>query len=137
MKSKPQRTVPADDYCPADNFLLIKPEHEEEQTESGIIIPEQARRMLNEGEILKVGPNVSDIYKPGMFVTFSPASEYKLELEKGVIILAVAEPNIMLYRQPLKSLFPQSSFETFECSKCGKSKNRKIGNTDTLCFDCL
>lgn len=103
--SKPTRTVPTNDYCPAADFLLIKPELAPDVSEGGIIIPEQAQRMLNEGEILKIGPNVSSIYKAGMFVVFSPASEYKLELEKGVFVLAVAEPNIMLYRQPLKELF--------------------------------
>lgn len=106
MKSKPTRTVPPDSYLPAADFLLLDVAKEEEITEGGILIPEQARKFLHEGEILKVGPQVSPHFQKGMFVVFSPASEFRLEIEKDVFVTAVAEPNIILYRDPLQPLFP-------------------------------
>lgn len=105
MKSKPTRTVPPDSYLPAADFLLLDVAKEEE-VQGGIIIPEQARKFLHEGEILKVGPQVSPHFQKGMFVVFSPASEFRLEIEKDVFVTAVAEPNIILYRDPLQPLFP-------------------------------
>lgn len=97
------------DYNPAGQYLMLKPEHTEEESDGGIIIPEQARRLLNEGEILKVGPLVTNpLYRIGMFVVFEPASEHELEIEKGVRVLVVHENNITMWRNPPKTLFPAS-----------------------------
>lgn len=106
---KNQTPPSSTDYHPAADYVLIKPEKQPDHSEGGIFIPDQSRKTLNEGEIIECGPQVSDIFRKGMFVVFSPASEYRLELAPGEIVFAVSEPNIMLWREPKSSLFPTPS----------------------------
>lgn len=112
MRKNPQPDT--EDYNPARNFIIIRPEIEPEKTEGGIIIPEQARNFLNEGEILKTGPEVSSDLQPGMFITFTTQSEFRLKMNDGSLVFAVAEDNVILTRQPRKKLFPA---ENCTCEK--------------------
>lgn len=94
------------DYSPAKDYLILKPELEVDHTESGIFIPEQARRVINEGEIIKCGPLVPDHLKTGMMVVFTQSSEYKLKLDDGSTVLVVSAENIILFRDaPTKKVF--------------------------------
>lgn len=102
MPAKKPLTV--GDYNPAKNYFLVKPEMESEKSEGGIIIPEQARHMLNEGEVLKCGPECGSDIVPGMFITWAGNSEYKLDIE-GATVIAVQESNVILTRQQQKELF--------------------------------
>lgn len=103
----PKRTVSVDDYFPALGYILLKPERDEAVSEGGIHIPDQARRKLNEGEVLKVGsPSTDYPYKVGMFIVFEPASDHELEIEKGHSLLVVHENNVIMYRNPQTPLFP-------------------------------
>lgn len=94
------------DYSPTRNFIIIRPELEEEKTASGIIIPEQARRSLNEGEVLDCGPLVSTSITIGMFVVFTQSSEFRLQMDDGQLVFVVAEDNLLLTRPAEKKLFP-------------------------------
>lgn len=88
---------------------MLEPQQEDEKTEGGIFIPEQARQYLNEGKIMKKGPHVSEHLNKGMYVVFDSSSEYRLELTKGVIVFVVREPNVILYRNDITSkLFPKA-----------------------------
>lgn len=112
MPTKPNPIVDPDDYQPLKDFLLLEPEQEAEVSEGGIIIPDQARHFLNEGKILKVGPDCSEALQPGMFVTFEGSSEYKLKLAKDLTIFCVRESNLILIREDksaAKRLFPAES----------------------------
>jgi len=106
MSSKPNPTVNPDDYLPFDDFIMLEPEQVPEKTDGGIIIPEQARAFLSEGKVLKVGGSVNSQIKPGMFVTFDAASEYRLDLGNKIVFV-VRESNLILYRKDhTKTLFP-------------------------------
>lgn len=101
----PKRTVSADDYYPATGHLLIRPEKDAAESEGGIIIPDQARKTLNEGEIIKAGEDTAP-FKPGMYVVFDPNTEHALEIEKGVEVLVVHVNNVIMWRHPQTPLFP-------------------------------
>ena len=94
------------DYSPVRDFILLRPEIEPETSEGGIIIPDQARRTLNEGEIIKIGPECSADLKVGHHVVFAAASEYKLLMPDGALLVVVSESNLILTRPPVKKLFP-------------------------------
>ena len=94
------------DYSPVRDFILLRPEIEPDITEGGIVIPDQSRRTLNEGEIIKIGPECSAELKVGHHVVFSAASEYKLMMPDGTLVLVVSESNLILTRPPVKKLFP-------------------------------
>lgn len=108
---KPKRTISASEYMPAADFMILEPELEAEVSEGGILIPAQARRMLNEGRVIKIGPLVSPEFaamfnqQGDLYVAFSPATEYRFELEKGVVVIAVREQDITLWRREKKPLF--------------------------------
>lgn len=97
------------DYAPTRNFIVIRPELEEEKSAGGIVIPEQARRSLNEGEVLKCGPQVSTDISIGMFVVFTQSSEFRLQMDDGQLVFVVAEDNLILTRPAEKKLFPVES----------------------------
>lgn len=100
--------------------MLIEPEIMPEKSEGGIIIPDQARRSLNEGRIIKKGPLVSDKLEVGMFIVFTQSSEYQLEMNDKTIVYAVNETNVLMFRalKPNKKdkLFPATT-EQYECNK--------------------
>jgi len=105
-KRKPNPVVKATDYHPFGDYIMLKPEQEEEQTAGGIIIPEQARKFLNEGQILKLGPDVGSDLKEGMFVTFDSTSEYRLDLGE-MVVFVIKESNVILFRNDIAAkLFP-------------------------------
>ncbi len=107
MKPNP---IAADDYQPYADYLMLKPEQEAEKSEGGIIIPEQARKYLNEGKVLKVGPQVDTLISPGLFVTFEAASEYRLDLGNGNVVFVIKENSIILFRENrLGKIFPQET----------------------------
>lgn len=88
---------------------MLEPELEPEKTDGGIVIPEQVRKYLNEGKILKKGPNVSEHLQKGMYVVFDSSSEYRLELAKGVVVFVIREIHVILYRNDITSkLFPKA-----------------------------
>lgn len=129
--AKPTRTVPANDYCPAAGYLLIQPEVDAAISDGGIHIPDQARKTLNEGQVLKVGADCGG-YAVGMFVVFEPASEHELEIEKGVRVLVVHINNVLMYRHHPQSLFParrptekgkfcDQHFHPYPCPVCEKN----------------
>lgn len=106
---KPNPVVKAADYCPFGDYIMLKPEQQAEKSEGGIIIPEQARKYLNEGQILKVGPDVGTTLKEGMFVTFDSSSEYTLDLGE-MVVFVVKESNVILFRHDITArLFPAKS----------------------------
>lgn len=105
MPKKPNPIV-AEDYEPYEDYIMLEPEQEPEKSEGGIVIPEQARNYLNEAKILKTGPNVSEKLRPGMYVVFEKASEYRLQLGTQIIFV-VKEPAIILHREDkIGALFP-------------------------------
>lgn len=109
MPSKPNPIVKAADYNPFGDYIMLKPEQQAEKSDGGIIIPEQARRFLNEGQILKLGPQVTSDLKEGMFVTFDSSSEYQLDLGE-MVVFVVKESNVILYRNDVAArLFPAKS----------------------------
>lgn len=106
-KRKPNPIVNPMDYECHEDYIMLEPEQEAEITDGGIVIPEQARKYLNEGKILKKGPHVGEHLQKGMFVVFDSSSEYRLELAKGVVVFVVKESNVILYRNDITSkLFP-------------------------------
>lgn len=102
----PTKPLTAKDYVPENDFILLLPEIEPEKSDGGIIIPEQARKTLDEGEIIATGPRVSEHLKLGMFIVFNKSSEYRLKLDDGTLVFAVSEINVILHRHPTKALFP-------------------------------
>lgn len=113
----PKRTVSPDDYYPATGHLLIRPEKDAAESEGGIIIPDQARKTLNEGEILKAGEDTAP-FKPGMYVVFDPNTEHALEIEKGVEVLVVHVNNVIMWRHPQTPLFPITfPQDKFKCER--------------------
>lgn len=137
-KNKPNPLVNPDDYHPYGTFIMLEPEYEPEISEGGIFIPEQARHTLNEGKVLKVGPEVSKEITPGMFLTFGASSEYKLALAKDVVVFVIPETAIILTRKDKASkLFPtRVSLNTCEkhnfssddipCPQCVEEYNHNV-----------
>lgn len=119
MPRKPNPVIKAADYKPFSDYIMLKPEQQAEKTEGGIIIPEQARRFLNEGQILKCGPDVTSELKPGMFVTFDSSSEYQLDLGE-MVVFVVKESNVILYREDVAAkLFPASGVRDYDLKPTG------------------
>lgn len=91
-------------YKPLSNFIIIAPEIAPETTESGIIIPEQARKNANEGRVFDIGPDVTSV-KPGDIVVFTEYSPYRME-DSGVEICLVAETNLLMVKPLDEAKYP-------------------------------
>lgn len=106
-KRKPNPVVPPEAYNPFTDYIMLEPELEAEVSDGGIHIPEAVRKFLNEGKILKKGPDVSDLLRNGMFVVFEQSSEYRLDIGGGKVVFVVKESNVILYREDVAGrLFP-------------------------------
>lgn len=129
---KPNPLVKPSAYECMDDFIMLEPEMEAEISEGGIHIPEQARKLLNEGKIVKVGPNTSSHLLKGMYVVFDSSSEYRLDLGGGTVVFVVKESNVILYRQGdvVSKLFPAAKAcphgvpATQLCRKCAEDYDR-------------
>lgn len=93
-------------WIPDKDYMILQPELIAEKSEGGIIIPEQARRVLNEGVILKVGPLCSPHLKPGVRVVFTNSSDFSLKMEGDKTVSLVQETNVLMYAKSLPSLPP-------------------------------
>ena len=87
-------------WIPDKDYMILQPELIAEKSEGGIIIPEQARRVLNEGVILKVGPLCSPHLKPGVRVVFTNSSDFSLKMEGDKTVSLVQETNVLMYAMP-------------------------------------
>lgn len=85
-------------YHPVNNYLLLVPAEEDEY--KGIIyIPNQAKEKPNQGIVKSVGPMVVGDYRPGDEVVYSAHSEYRLDIDKQVIVLLVPETAIIMMKR--------------------------------------
>lgn len=109
-KRKPNPIVDPNSYEPLGDYIILEPQQEDEISEGGIVIPDQARSYLNEGKVVKTGPDVSPNISKGKFVTFEAASEFRLKMAKDLVLFVVKESSLILIREDkVSKLFPQPS----------------------------
>lgn len=85
-------------YEPTFDRVIVVPFEEGERSSGGIIIPEAAKRVLNQGEVLKVGIACS-FAKVGMFVIFELHTESRITID-GVTFFVLNESNVMAFKNP-------------------------------------
>jgi chaperonin GroES len=75
-------------FIPLGPRVLVRRAVEKDKTEGGIVIPDQAVEKPQQGEIVAVGPEASEVVKAGQIVLFSKYSgtEIKLNGETFLII---------------------------------------------------
>lgn len=87
-------------YTPLRDLILLKAKRTEEKSDGGIIIPEQARDTLNEGEVVSIGPDATTqgcSVAIGDTVVFTKHSEYRIQIDDEIYI-AVTWFNILLQK---------------------------------------
>lgn len=138
-KRKPNPIVDPNSYEPLGDYIILEPQQEEAITEGGIHIPEQARSYLNEGKVVKTGPDVSPNISKGKFVTFEASSEFRLKMAKDLILFVVKESSLILIREdkvsklfpelpPARYLCAQHQYEAdIPCPKCSAEFQKNFG----------
>lgn len=117
-KRKPNPIVDPNSYEPLGDYIILEPQQEDEISEGGIVIPDQARSYLNEGKVVKTGPDVSSNISKGKFVTFEAASEFRLKMAKDLILFVVKESSLILIREDkVAKLFPAPEQTLYRCEK--------------------
>lgn len=92
------------DYSPFGDYLLLVPAESDAVSKGGIIIPEQSRRNMHEGTIIKLGPEAPSTLKEGMVIFFDQHSEYKIK-DGEQLLYIVSAKNVLLCK-PAKSPLP-------------------------------
>lgn len=59
---------------PLNNYILVKPDNKESETESGIVIAESAQKAVEKGEVIHAG--TCDFVKKGDIIIFK---DYSME----------------------------------------------------------
>lgn len=122
-KRKPNPIVDPNSYEPLGDYIILEPEQEAEVSEGGIHIPEQARSYLNEGKVVKTGPDVSPNISKGKFVTFEASSEFRLKMAKDLVLFVVKESSLILIREDkVSKLFPAHGGAPDFQKACGHSQ---------------
>lgn len=88
---------------PLSSHLIVKPAREEEVTAGGIILPETARKKLQEGIVLAAGPGLRDRkgihismdIREGDRVLFAKYAGTKVKLGTGYKVLVLKEDDIL------------------------------------------
>lgn len=94
------------DWNPTRDYMIVEPDRVPEKTAGGIVIPDQSRRSLNEGTIIKLGPECNEhAHKVGDRIVFSESSEFKIKQDDDSIIVVVQEVNILLCKPAKPRLF--------------------------------
>jgi co-chaperonin GroES (HSP10) len=104
LNETPDTQVPEskNEFFPVGSFIMITPALAAEVSSGGIFIPEQARASLNQGTIVRMGPDVPRClpgdptgYKIGDVIMFVAHSEYKVALD-GTEYKLVDASNVIL-----------------------------------------
>jgi chaperonin GroES len=74
--------------------VIVKKDTEEETTDSGIVVPEKAQDRQRTGEVLAVGPRVTEPVEVGQTVLFDEYSFLSAEIE-GQDCLIIEQKNLL------------------------------------------
>ena len=80
---------------PVFGRLVLKEVKAESETKSGIIIPDQAQRRLNQGVILDKGDNVEGPFEVGQKVAYGDYTGGRLELKNNDNVIIVQEDDVL------------------------------------------
>jgi chaperonin GroES len=79
-------------FKPIGDRVLVRRLESESTTSGGLVIPEQARRKLNRGELLAVGDEVEAVeLEPGVEVVFGPYTGDEITLEGEALLVLRAD----------------------------------------------
>lgn len=84
-------------YEPTFDNIVVVPFEEEDKSSGGIIIPDAAKRTLNQGEVLKIG-KLCKFAKVGMTVIFQLHTEAKVTVDRTSFAI-VNESNILTFSE--------------------------------------
>ena len=82
-------------YEPLRNLIIALPIQADEISQGGILIPEQARKTLNEATIVLCGPDVDETIRPGETIVFTQHSETRVRID-GETYIMVEQENVLL-----------------------------------------
>lgn len=82
---------------PFGHSILVRPVDSPTETESGLYIPEEKRKMVERpgrGEVMEIGDDVSLTLKDGDIIFFDKYKAIEVEVSKGVTWICVNEEDL-------------------------------------------